>query len=381
MSQNLVVEPVEIAENTYWVGKRPEDEIFYANPYLRRFPGSDGGSDFNLIIDPGSSSDFSVVQSKVSQVIGSISKISAVFINHQDPDVGSSVGLMLGRYTPKAHVLCTEDTWRLVHYYNIPRKRFVALEKYPNGVKLPTGDVVKPVPSPFCHFVGAMMLYDPSTRVLFTGDLFGGLTDRDAEGLYADESDWTGMRAFHQIYMPTQKALKNAIQSIRQLDPAPEVIAPQHGRVITGEYVAEYLDRLENLPVGLDILEDRFSSDEELQAWTTVLGRVLDTARSAIGERADVLLDQDPNLSGIISITDSGVVVRSLGKTSVERAVRILSEHVPRAVTNALKYEAVFASNELGLPTPMIELDEEGGESSEESDDDSPAFASAGAAE
>lgn len=363
-SVDLSLEPVEIAENIYWVGKRPEGEIFYANPYLRHFPADKAGNaDFNLLIDPGSSSDFSVVQSKVSQVLGGIDEVSSIFINHQDPDVASAVGLMMGRYTPDASVLCTEDTWRLVHYYNIPRERFVALEKYPNGLKLPTGEVLLPVPSPFCHFVGAMMLYDPKTRVLFSGDLFGGLTDRDAEGLYADESDWMGMRAFHQIYMPTQKALQNALDNIRQLDPAPEIIAPQHGRVIAGQYVDEYIERLGNLPVGLDILDDRHTSDDELRAWTTVLTRVIERARAGLGPRAEAVLADDPNLSGIITFDGTGVEVTSLGKTSVERAVRILCDELPQEAANALKYEAVFSAAELDLPTPAIELDDEGGAS------------------
>jgi serine/threonine-protein kinase len=359
-SPNLAVSPVEIAPNTYWVGKRPDDEIFYANPYLRHFPGSDGNDDFNLIIDPGSSKDFSVVQAKVSQTIGSIKNVSSIFINHQDPDVGSSVGLLLGRYTPKAYVLCTEDTWRLVHYYNIPRKRFVAMEKYPRGLKVPTGHKLVPVPSPFCHFVGAMMLYDPQNRVLFSGDLFGGLTDRDAKGLYADESDWTGMRAFHQIYMPTNQALRHAIANIRALDPPVEIIAPQHGRVIRGKYVQEFMDRLEQLPVGLDVINDRFASEDELQAWTTVLNRVLEVAKVGLGDQAEVLLADDPNLSGIITFTGQGIEVTSLGKTSVERAVRLLCDHLPHEMANSLKYEAIYASQELDLPTPVIELDEDG---------------------
>ncbi len=357
---DLTTEYVEIADGTYWVGKRPNDEIFYANPYLRRFTGNgDEAEAFNLLIDPGSSKDFSVVQSKVSQVVGSVNNVSSVFINHQDPDVGSSVGLMLGRYTPDAHVLCTEDTWRLVHYYNIPRERFVPLEKYPRGIKLPTDDVVIPVPSPFCHFVGAMMLYDPETRVLFSGDLFGGLTDRDADGLYADDSDWTGMRAFHQIYMPTRTALQNAIDNIRALDPPVEIIAPQHGRVIRGSYVEKYMARLYDLPVGLDILDDRQASDEELQAWTTVMGRILDVVRDTDVDAAE-LLSGDPNLSGRITFDGGELRIENLGKTSVERAVRILCDEVPHTTANSIKYEAVFASEELGLPTPQVELDEDG---------------------
>ena len=360
-SIDLRSQPVEIAENTYWVGKRPRDEIFYANPYLRHFPGQSADPPFNLIIDPGSSKDFSVVQSKVSQILGSIKQIDSIFINHQDPDVGSSVGLMLGRYTPEAHVLCTEDTWRLVHYYNIPRERFVPLEKYPRGIQLPSGQVIIPVPSPFCHFVGAMMLYDPDTRVLFSGDLFGGLTDRDARGIYADDSDWTGMRAFHQIYMPTQSALQNAIRNIRQLTPKVEIIAPQHGRVIRGDLVDEYMERLYHLPVGLDILDDRHASDEELQAWTTVLRRMVDVAKAHLGDDVIDILDQDPNLSGHITIgAGQQTSIQALGKTSVEQAVRKLTQRVPHGVANAIKYEVVYAAEELGLPTPAVELDEDG---------------------
>lgn len=360
-SPDLVTEPVEIAENTYWVGKRPPNEIFFANPYLRHFEGKEkGAADFNLIVDPGSSKDFSTVQAKVTQILGSVNKISSIFINHQDPDVASSVGLLLGRYSPKAHVLCTEDTWRLVHYYNIPRNRFVALERFPRGIKLPTGDVVVPVPSPFCHFVGAMMLYDPHTRVLFSGDLFGALTEKGAKGIYADESDWPGMRAFHQIYMPTQKAVRHAIENIRALDPPVEIIAPQHGRVIEGEWVQEFMERLWDLPVGLDIMDDRNASPDELLAWTTVLTRIVDVARSELGDEAMKYLAADPNLRGIVTVGGGGLQVSSLGKTTVERAVRILVYNTSYELGQAIKFEAVYAAGELGLPTPAVELDEDG---------------------
>jgi len=360
LAKKLAALPIEIAEDTYWVGKRAPGEIFYANPYLRAFKGN--GKAFNLIIDPGSSSDFSIVQSKVSRVIGKVDELDAIFINHQDPDVGSSVGPMVGRYTPNAFVLCTEDTWRLIQYYNIKRDRFIALEKYPKGFSIPTGHTLRPVPSPFCHFVGAMMLYDASTRVLFTGDLFGGLTDRDAQGLDADESDWVGMRAFHQIYMPTNKAVLHAIANIRALDPAPEVIAPQHGRVIRGEWIEEFMRRLEELPVGLDILDDRHSSPDELNAWSTVLSRILDTAGMLCDEDLVALVAEDPNLAGIVDVTGSRPEIKQLGKFTIERAVRVICDVLEDPdLTGAVKYEAIFATSELGLPTPMIEIDDEGG--------------------
>ena len=355
----LSVQPVEFAPNSYWIGKRPPGEIFYANPYLRCFEGQ--GKSFNLIIDPGSSSDFAVVQAKTSKLIKELKHISAVFINHQDPDVGSSAGVLLGRYSPQAHVLCTEDTWRLIQYYNIPRERFIAMERYPSGLPLPTGHTIVPVPSPFCHFVGAMMLYDPETRVLYTGDLFGGLTDRKAQGLWADESDWVGMRAFHQIYMPTNKALRHAMARIRAL-PQVDIIAPQHGRLIRGELIEVFMSRLERLAVGLDILEDRQSSPEVLHGWTTVLNRALETASAHTEIDLIARLLDDPDLRGIVRREGRRVSLGSLGKFALERAMRLICDHIEDAGAQAaIKFEVIFATHELNLPTPAMELDEDGG--------------------
>lgn len=354
--RKLAVLPVEIAPDTYWVGKRPPGEFFYANPYLRCFEGK--GQSFNLIIDPGSTADFSVVQNKCNRIIGDISNISAVFVNHQDPDVASSAGLLLGRYAPHAYTLCTEDTWRLIHYYNIPRELFVALEKYPEGFGLPTGDALIPVPSPFCHFVGAMMLYDPQTRVLFTGDLFGGLTDKEAKGLWAEEDDWVGMRAFHQIYMPTNKALRHAIANIRALEGRVDLIAPQHGRLLRGALKDEFIARLERLEVGLDIMSDRQAGPDELNAWSTVLDRGIQTVAGIVPTDLVGCLLDEPTLKGLIQQSGNKVEIVSMGKFVVERAVRHLCDVIDDAdISQMLTYEIIFAASQLELPTPSLELE------------------------
>jgi serine/threonine protein kinase len=233
-----MLNPIEIAPNTYWVGKREAGSVFFANPYLRIFEGPTPGgrrARHHLLIGPGSSSDFLEVRAKVERLIGGLDRLSLIFINHQDPDVGSSAAMICSRYNEHALIMTSEDTWRLIVHFNLPKQRCVFTEKYATGFSLPTGHTLLPVPSPFCHFVGAVMLYDPETQVLFSGDLFGGLTPRDAQGLWADESDWPGVRAFHQLYMPSNKALRRAVQAIRALDPPVRVIAPQHGRVLVGD--------------------------------------------------------------------------------------------------------------------------------------------------
>ncbi len=358
---------VEIAQGTYWVGKRPPGLLFYANPYLRVFKSAvsalsvgkdDGDREFNLLIDSGSGSDFSIVREKVEQRISRLDQLTAVYVNHQDPDVGSSSATILGRYAPRASVIASEETWRLIQYYKLPREQFVDVGQYLNGLPLPTGHTLRPVASRYCHFVGAVMLYDPETRVLFSGDLFGGLTAADAEGLYADEGDWTGIRAFHQIYMPTNKALVRTVAAVRALDPPVEIIAPQHGRVIQRALVEDFLGRMERLQVGLDIAEDE-ADESALTGWTTVLNRVLELARSYMGNEADERLRQNKELRDCLRFDGSSVTVKMLGRWAVEQAVEALTSGQSDVVATPLKFEAVVAAEDLDLPTPTVTVNEE----------------------
>lgn len=228
-----------------------------------------------------------------------------------------------------------------------------------NGIRTPAGRTFIPVPSPFCHFVGAVMLYDPYNQILFSGDLFGSLTARNAEGLWADESDWVGMRAFHQLYMPTNKALKHAIAAIRKLTPAVKIIAPQHGRLITGSLVEEYMSRLEHLEVGLDIMDEKSHTADVRRAWVAVFNRTLGVAHELMGDTIDVILIDDPILRNQIEFRGKNLIVNTdTPKRALERAVTLLVANTAPEVAQAIKYEALVASHDMGLPTPAIELDE-----------------------
>lgn len=363
-TSDLRLVPVEIAPDTFWVGKRDPGNIFYANPYLRRFRGTDAKTgrpnEFNLLIDPGSSSDFATVSTKVTSLIGGLDRLSAVFINHQDPDVGSSASIISARYAPKAGILCSEDTWRLIVHQNLPRNRFIATEKFSHGLNVPTGHRLMPVPSPFCHFRGAVMLYDPQTRVLFTGDLFGGVTDVNAQGLWADESDWNGIRAFHQIYMPVNLALQRVVAVIRALEPAVEIIAPQHGRLIRGPLIQTFLDRMEKLPVGLDIM-DEAQDRSHLQAWNAVLERVLTLARGYLAGSVEEKLMGSTELTETARVQNGQVSIQRLGRWTVEHVVELLCRGEPPEIAGPIMMEATTAAAEYNLPTPHLDIEGNGG--------------------
>lgn len=355
-----VVSPVEIAKDTYWVGKRDPRSIFHANPYLRIFrpqKGSPAAAPFHLLVDPGSSSDFAVVSAKIATLIGGMNKISTLFINHQDPDVGSSAAVICAKYAPQASIVCSESTWRLIVHFNLPPERFIDTARFPRGFDVPTGQTLIPVPSPFCHFRGAVMLYDPETRVLFTGDLFGGLTPLEAQGLWADESDWPGMRAFHQTYMPTNRVLTRVMETIRAIQPPVEIIAPQHGRLIRGSMIERFMERLERLPVGLDVIDD-VMDDETKAAWNTVLRRVMRTARMVLGDDIYRVLSENAELRETVKFDGENAELLSLGRWTLGVVVDVLTAGQPPNMASPIKLEAILACDELELPSPDLRIED-----------------------
>src|SRR5690606_6938223 len=205
---------------------------------------------------------------------------------------------------------------------------------------------------------GAVMLYDREHRVLYSGDLLGGLTNAGDTGLWATDDDWQGIRAFHQLYMPTNPALARAVEAIRRLDPPVEMIAPQHGRVVAGTLVADFLGRLERLPVGLDILDD---DQAALAGWNTVLDRVMETARLLLGHQAEVRLADRPSLADTITFDGWSPRIVALGRWTIAEVVATLTEGEAPEIANPLKLEALHAAMELDLPTPEIELTHERG--------------------
>lgn len=248
-------EPVEIQKDVYWVGSS-EEALLRRNIYLRIFRINNRAA--AMIIDPGPECDLGVLKKKTASILGDLSKVNLVFINHQDPDVVPNAK-HIQKLNPKALTIMTEDTWRLVQFYGLKTENFRGVETFRDmKAKLRTGSgeqldyLLQFIPTPFCHFRGSCMYYDVNTRILFSGDFLGGISTSE---LYAEEVHWEGVKAFHQLYFPSRDALRHALEQIRRLDPQPLMIAPQHGGIIQGDMIALYIDRMEALMVGMDIIQ------------------------------------------------------------------------------------------------------------------------------
>ena len=284
------IQAIEIANNIFLY--RSSEKLFHRNIYLRRFVGKK--RNVNMLFDPGTKLDASRLFDCFGKIIGGLEKIDVIFLSHQDPDVSSNASILMS-CAPRSLLLTSVDTWRLVNMYGLPEKRFFPIEQISNNsitIK-PTGHVIKVVPARFCHFRGSMMIYDVENRALFSGDFLGGVNSRSDSGYMATEESWEGISLFHQLYMPSNKAIQHTVDLISSLDPLPELIVPQHGDVITGELVYKFLGKLSNLKVGIDFL---ISENVEKEKAVLAINQFLSYVSGNYADEYKTLIEQMDNV-------------------------------------------------------------------------------------
>jgi glyoxylase-like metal-dependent hydrolase (beta-lactamase superfamily II) len=347
--------PLPVRENCWMVGHRNPSSLLQCNTYVRSF--EKGSSPIHVCVDPGSQFDYAVIESNIGQLIGDVGELHSFSLNHQDPDVMGNAGYLC-EANPNISVMVTEDVWRLaqhmlikparVHFANVARSEMTIIGDYHRWQLVPT---------PFCHFRGAMAFYDPELRTLFTGDLFGGLNQLSRVHLEAREDDWIGIAQFHQIYMPTREALRYAIRQIKALDPAVEIIAPQHGHVITGDLVPVFMEKMYDLLVGHDLLAIELDGTY-LEGYRDVIAQVVNRAAETMGREEALarLRSPDPadGLETMLRVEGDDVTVEREGYVAVVKVISRLSHRESLQFVNALRSEVLGVCSELGIPIPPV---------------------------
>ncbi|KAA3618305.1 MAG: hypothetical protein D8M58_20595 [Calditrichaeota bacterium] len=367
VSNTIASEPFEIAKNIYWVGKKTGDDL-EMNVFLRVFEKDN--QKINMLIDPGPPSDFDIIETNVKKVLGDDYKIHFSFINHQDPDVGYNA-IYFQRYFPNMQVITMEDTWRLIKFYGFNPKRYIPVDRFKSRtIKMITGHKLVFVPTPYCHFRGACALYDVTERVLFTGDLFGGLSD--TPGFYADEDAWSGIKIFQQIYMPASIAIESALANITRVDKNPAVIAPQHGKIIKDSFVKKYMSKLKSLAVGLDLShQNKILVSQYIKALNAIIQQIKLKLDKSNYDTIFNSLFTDESFPEIFSVKDEEIYEV---KIAVEDAMQYflnntLKDQSP-GVKKDLQFLVLHILTDLNLPTENLNLEiKETTETKEETED------------
>ena len=341
------MKPVEIAKNVWWLLNR-SNSLLELNIYLLSYKSASRGWD-NLILDPGPELLLESLKQVIRPITGGLHNVTGILINHQDPDVVPNAAA-IQKLNPKALVVASEDTWRLIRFFGLDEKRFRAVQSYKSGrAVMPGGQQLEFVPTPFCHFRGAMMYYDVTSRILFSGDLFGGLSF--SQDLYATEDSWEGIQAFHQLYMPSKEALQLAVSRIRNLSPRPEMIAPQHGSIIRGDLVREFMYRLYNLDVGLDLLKHREAMDNFLGLANDLLAELRATGMIDSVHEALADWNRDNTFSKIFEIKKGRISDFKIDPTTAMKTMlNLLCTHVGRDHEDQVRLTAIKHLNERDIP-------------------------------
>ena len=331
---------------------RSPEEDFHRNIYIKRFQGN--GSKVNMIFDPGTKVDIPNLMEAADRLIGGLQNIHLIFLSHQDPDVSSNTPALL-QIAPSSLVIASIDTWRLVKMYGIHESRFRAFEGFRSSwvnVKK-TGHRIQFVSARFCHFRGALMCYDPESGVLFTGDFLGGTDSRTSPGAWADESSWEGISLFHQIYMPSSKAVKASLNRIARLNPMPDVIAPQHGDPIRGDLIPEFISRLGDLKVGLDLL-DQAEPQKELAV--VALNTFLDSLKDLYPEVHSNLLKAMASPQGFTTYFNFTAGTLTEMKVGVSESLaffwKLLEQTVAEELLGNIHLMLSSALDQFSIPNP-----------------------------
>jgi len=206
-----------------------------------------------MVLDPGGHKAFRQTVAQVASTLP-LTRLQHIFLSHQDPDIVAAINGWL--MTTDADAWCSRLWVRFVPHFGVDQMVAHRLKPIPDeGMVLPLGSCqLMILPAHFLHSAGNFHVYDPLSRILYSGDLGASLL-LDYRMVQDFQAHIPCMLEFHQRYMTSNAALRRWVRLVRQLDI--ETIAPQHGAVFCGkQLVSTFLDWCENLECGLDLLPE-----------------------------------------------------------------------------------------------------------------------------
>jgi flavorubredoxin len=225
-----------------------EEDGVRSNQYLVQH-GEEG-----VLLDPGG---FGVMPRVLTELLRHLSpdKIKAIVLSHQDPDIVGGISTWLE--LTQAPVYISHIWTRFVPHYGIEdMHRFEPVPDTGMRLCISPGFELELVPAHFLHSEGQINVYDPVSKILFTGDIGAAMMPGDVDIPYVDDFDahLPNIVGFHRRYMCGNRAARAWVERVSKLDIA--MLAPQHGPVYRGAAVPAFLNWFRELQCGMDLLPD-----------------------------------------------------------------------------------------------------------------------------
>jgi flavorubredoxin len=213
-----------------------------------------------MILDPGGHKVYNRALSESTAALGRAS-LKYIFLSHQDPDI---VAALNGWLMTTDAVAYASTLWlRFIPHFGLDSLVIDRLKPIPDqGMRLDlAGCGLIILPAHFLHSPGNFSVYDPVSKILYSGDI-GTSLGMD----YQEVADFAGhvkyMEGFHRRYLASRKAARAWVSMVRTLDV--ETIAPQHGALFRGrEMSGRFLDWFHELECGVDLIPERYLVPEK----------------------------------------------------------------------------------------------------------------------
>lgn len=205
------------------------------------------------IIDPGGNMAYNELYLGMTRYFPP-QKLAAIVASHADPDIIASLDRWMTATTAPLYI---SQVWqRFAPHFCKPGKTAQRIIPIPDaGMRIPVGDsFLLALPAHFLHAEGNFQFYDPIARILFSGDMGANFVPSSlARGPVSDISPLLpSMTAFHRRYMVSGRILRFWAQMVRQLDI--QMIVPQHGVPFKGAAVPAFIEWVQNLDCGIDLM-------------------------------------------------------------------------------------------------------------------------------
>jgi len=208
-----------------------------------------------IILDPGGHKVHSALFAEMASVLP-MKNLKHIFFSHQDPDIIAAANAWLMMTDAQAYL---SALWmRFIPHFGVDELVMNRIDPVPDeGMNLVVGGVeLKVIPAHFLHSAGNFQVYDPVSKILYSGDL-GASLGHDYDHVEDFDDHIQYMEGFHKRYMPSNAALKLWANMVRGLDI--EMIAPQHGAMFGNRAVVErFIDWIDGLECGTDLMGDLF---------------------------------------------------------------------------------------------------------------------------
>ena len=206
-----------------------------------------------VLLDPGG---FGVMPRVLAEMLRHIGPgdLKAIILSHQDPDIVGGISTWLE--LSMADIYVSRIWMRFLPHYGIKQmSRFVGVPDAGMRLSIDGDFQLDLVPAHFLHSEGQINVYDPVSRVLFTGDIGAAMLPESEDYAFVDdfESHLPHIEPFHKRYMCSNKAARIWVDAVSKLDI--NMIAPQHGPIYRGKAVNDFLAWFRELRCGIDLMK------------------------------------------------------------------------------------------------------------------------------